>query len=421
MADRSSRKQSRKRAKAVKRPDLRKSHVAVAGESRAVRDERKRQQRREQVARQQVKRRKRMLARPADTRGLVTMVVTGAALAGLVVLLGSVLRRWGVYGSSIESLWLYVAGGAMVAAAPVGAVAREDRDVTSFAAFMGGLATAALLIEAATFPSCPTGASCGAFGALAQMGVAWSVVLLLVLVGATWGIGTLVRGFLDKRRANPMAGTATFTDMLSGMFLPLVIISLPVLATFLAVDVWKRPAPGRAKTAVDAVERSCFSDFAAIPKLAVRPDPDARNLQAENFLVRIDGEHRPEPRDRAAIAHDKAAAKGKAARAKVPLTQTYEGDWMSRPDASPYEATASVYDSTTITQCRQIAPAGERATAADVAPLDQTSLQSESAVLQGQAASLFTNGDVSQFIQTGTVTHQSPGASGATPVVQPGG
>ncbi len=317
--------------------------------------------------------------RPAGAGGFLFVLLIAWLAIAAFCLVGLTFERWNLV-SYPDSLWMYVAFGALAVAPAVGRVARTERDADSWGAQALLVPTALFVIDAVVGPSCPTGGQCGAIGARGSLGLFWSIVLIAALALGAWG---LARWQYRSSAANrPQSGRVRYGITAMAMLALLVFPGLVLAAGALGGDYLLRDTPKLVPKAKQEVQDDCYG-LADAPDFAVRAAPDGYNPDWTTFAVRRADEDRPgvtagaapeddAPVDPKATAKEKAAAKAKAdakqqsaAKAK---TRPLPTDWADLGYVHPYEATVSFnHDGDVVNvTCRRIGPGTGNAVADDL-------------------------------------------------------
>ena len=336
MTQKRSRKKTKTRSGEVKKPELRKPQVLADGTPKPKRSVRNQTEVREQ------KKGPALQVRPDSRSGLVVLALGGWLLTALVLEGGLLLRRWYTFGFP-DSLWLYVAFGMFTAAPAVGYVARRRADVDFWVIQAGLVALAALVIERVLAPSCPAGADCGAFGAMGSVGLPISVLLVLILTGASRYLGRFMLDWVGTRR--PRGGRTSAGITLRAMLLIGLGVGSPIAITLIAGDALIREEPALAVAAEQDVREFCFGIAEEDPQLAVRPAPEAISSFWTSYVVRRADEDRPGIKQH-------------------PLPKR----WLSQTETYPYEAVVA-YDAKggqSFLECRKVSPTGGVVDKADV-------------------------------------------------------
>jgi hypothetical protein len=323
---------SRGKGKVKKQPELR------TGGGRAAKAARSRE-RNAAVARSSA-RGPAVRMRPAGVAGMLYVELVAWIGVALVALAGALLHRWDIL-SYPDSLWLFVAFGTFAVAPAVGRVARSavDADAWGLQALLVPLVL--LVAEALLGPGCPTGGSCASVGARGSLGTFWSIVVVLALAAAAWGLARWMYRAAANRR--PASGRVGYRIVTSALLMLLAVPGVILAATLIGTDLLARDTPGYVAAAKDEVTKSCFADSDS-PTLAVRAAPIGYTSEWTTFAVRNADEHR----------------KGIGSK---PLPK----DWAGLDDVYPYEATVSYNrDGDAIdVSCGKVNPDSGRATAAD--------------------------------------------------------
>lgn len=279
--------------------------------------------------------------RPAGVGGVLLVQVLAWLGVAAIAALGIYLERWNLV-SYPDSMWLYVAFGTLALAVAVGRIGRGAIDADAWGLLSLLVPLGLFIAEVVSGPECPTGGNCASIGARGSLGVALSVLLILVLAFASWALARWQqRAGADRR---PAHGRIRYHIAAVTMVVLFVFPGLVLAASMIGTDIWLRSTPPLVQTAQEEVERECFGLLDA-PALAVRAAPHGYNPAWTTFAVRRAGESRP------AVGSKKSTS-----------------DWVGLDDVSPYEATVSFTSGGEAVQldCRRIGPGTGNATKDDL-------------------------------------------------------
>ncbi|MCW2921130.1 MAG: hypothetical protein JWL76_1004 [Thermoleophilia bacterium] len=313
--------------------------------------------------------------RPAGAAGFLFVLLIAWLAIAAFCLVGLSFERWNLV-SYPDSLWMYVAFGALAVAPAVGRVARSERDADSWGAQALLVPTALFVMDAVVGPSCPTGGQCGAIGARGSLGLFWSIVLIAAFAIAAWGLARWQYRSSEAKR--PQSGRVRYRIAGMAMLALLVFPGLVLAAATIGGDYTFRDTPKLVPEAKQQVREDCYG-LANAPEFAVRAAPDGYNPDWTTFAVRRANEDRPgvtsggddakdDPKD-AKDAKSKAKADKDAKDTKSKAkTSPLPTDWADLGYVHPYEATVSFNatgDVVNVT-CRRIGPGTGNAVADDL-------------------------------------------------------
>lgn len=228
--------------------------------------------------------------RPYGFMGAVAMYALGWFFVGATLAFGLVFGQWGYLGY-LDSAWLYIALGGVVASPAVGFVARSQRDVTIWGVQAIGVALAALVYERLWGPTCGPDGVCAALGAQGEWRAIGVAIVMAIAFALMMSIGGLIQGWVSDRRPAG-SGRTRYVSAVFAMIGAFALIGAPVLAAAMVLDTTTRTGPSAADLAESEVGIECFDFTEQLPDFVLRPHPQPHNPQSLVFLVGIDGDKR---------------------------------------------------------------------------------------------------------------------------------